>query len=209
MAPLTAEQVVRLPAMARQRVDGPASSVTSRGCVAGRARRTALLPAVALLCVAAIAITSSLHELFVSPRSSDQFRSSSSLRLRAAAAEGEEKANKPKPMVFQPAPAEEQPGMQPTSEDPNDPESGKRLRQFLALEPLDDAPEGGNQWEADMNDTQLTPDEARKKTTAIVTIVISLALGFLYLIGVYFIENREFQSEVTLSADDVARLSGR
>ncbi|CAE8724154.1 unnamed protein product, partial [Polarella glacialis] len=56
-------------------------------------------------------------------------------------------------------------------------EEGKRLRQFLALEPLDEEqdPSGGNQWNKDMNDENLSGEEQRKKATALVTGGISLA----------------------------------
>jgi len=188
-------QVVHLPAadMAlSRRQDSQAAAMTGRP-----RRRAALLPALALLAVAAFGTAS----LFVSPSHNDGLRST----LIARSAEGEAK---PKKLVFQPAPVEEQPGNQPggpSSEE--NPESGKRLRQFLALEALDDAPAEGNQWDADMKDEQLTSEEQRKKTTAIVTIVISLGIGFLYLAGVWFMENREFSSETALSADDIARLS--
>jgi len=88
------------------------------------------------------------------------------------------------------------------------PEGGKRLRQFLALEPLDDDPSDGNQWAVDMEDTQLTDEDQRKKNTALFTGGLSLLFAFGYLIFVYGIENREFVGETTLSAEDVAILQG-
>jgi len=88
------------------------------------------------------------------------------------------------------------------------PEGGKRLRQFLALEPLDDDPSDGNQWAVDMEDTQLTDEDQLKKNTALFTGGLSLLFAFGYLIFVYGIENREFVGETTLSAEDVAILQG-
>jgi len=88
------------------------------------------------------------------------------------------------------------------------PEGGKRLRQFLALEPLDDDPSDGNQWAVDMEDKQLTDEDQRKKNTALFTGGLSLLFAFGYLIFVYGIENREFVGETTLSAEDVAILQG-
>jgi len=56
------------------------------------------------------------------------------------------------------------------------PEGGKRLRQFLALEPLDDDPSHGNQWAVDMEDTQLTDEDQRKKNTAFLLVVSPYSL---------------------------------
>mmetsp|Transcript_6191 Transcript_6191/g.16529 ORF Transcript_6191/g.16529 Transcript_6191/m.16529 type:complete len:223 (-) Transcript_6191:148-816(-) len=82
---------------------------------------------------------------------------------------------------------------------------GKRLRQFLALEPLDDDPTGGNQWEQDEK-SKLTDEEARKKLTALITGLISLAFAAGYAATVFFIDNVDFKSETTLSKEEIAYL---
>lgn len=94
------------------------------------------------------------------------------------------------------------PGKNSTAEAP---EGGKRLRQFLALEPLEDEV---NQWEADMK-APLTPDEENKKLVAIATGGTTFFLTGLYLVVNYYLENNDwsgFMGERTLSAEDLAML---
>jgi len=93
----------------------------------------------------------------------------------------------------------------PPAAEPANVDGGKRLKQFLALEPLDDDP--GNQWEKDMQDSSLTAEEQRKKNTALITGAISLVFSFGYLLAVWIVENRDLSIETTLSAEDVATLT--
>merc|ERR1719410_3009303 len=81
---------------------------------------------------------------------------------------------------------------------------GSRVKQFLALEPLEDDP--GNQWDLDMASRSLTADEERKKFVAIFTGFLSLAAGALYIGGIYGMDNREFKDETYLSTEEVRML---
>eukprot|EP00440_Ansanella_granifera_P022316 gb/GFBE01024238.1/.p1 GENE.gb/GFBE01024238.1/~~gb/GFBE01024238.1/.p1 ORF type:complete len:220 (+),score=46.52 gb/GFBE01024238.1/:1-660(+) len=91
------------------------------------------------------------------------------------------------------------------AEVPAAPEGGKRLRQFLALEPLENEV---NQWEADMA-TDLTPEEERKKLIALATGSITFLLAGGYIILNLVMDNTDFtgfQGERTLSAEDLKML---
>lgn len=85
-------------------------------------------------------------------------------------------------------------------------EGGKRLRQFLALEPLDDDPTEGNQWKVDSRDGDISDQDARKRATAIVTGLVSIGVTALYVFYVYTIENRDLTNNVAggLSSEEVA-----
>mmetsp|Transcript_44797 Transcript_44797/g.81728 ORF Transcript_44797/g.81728 Transcript_44797/m.81728 type:complete len:189 (-) Transcript_44797:31-597(-) len=90
-------------------------------------------------------------------------------------------------------------------------QSGKRIRQFLALEPVEDDPSEGNQWAVDSKSEKLSDDESRKKLTAIVTGSLTLFFGVAYFVIVFLAENRD-PSEVeqvrssALSREEMALL---
>jgi len=81
---------------------------------------------------------------------------------------------------------------------------GSRVKQFLALEPLEDDP--GNQWDLDMQSRSLTGDEERKKFVAILTGFLSISAGALYIGGIWSMDNRDFKDETFLSKEEVAML---
>jgi len=84
-------------------------------------------------------------------------------------------------------------------------DGGKRLKQFLALEPLEDDPTDGNQWGLDEKE-ELSGEDQRKKLTALITGGISLFFAFGYLVTVYVVENKDFKDETSLSSADLQRL---
>merc|ERR1712129_153214 len=81
---------------------------------------------------------------------------------------------------------------------------GSRVKQFLALEPLENDP--GNQWDVDNASRSLTGDEERKKFIALFTGFLSLGAGLLYIGGIYSMDNRDFKDETFLSKEEVALL---
>lgn len=89
-----------------------------------------------------------------------------------------------------------------------EPSGGKRMRQFLALEALDDDPTDGNQWEKDLQDSEnLTGEDQRKRFVAIFTGGLSLLFGVGYLVAVYVAENRDLSPDTDLGKDDIAILA--
>mmetsp|Transcript_40292 Transcript_40292/g.92649 ORF Transcript_40292/g.92649 Transcript_40292/m.92649 type:complete len:184 (+) Transcript_40292:52-603(+) len=70
-------------------------------------------------------------------------------------------------------------------------EAPSRVRQFLALEPVENDPSEGNQWAVDSKSEKLSEDESRKKLTAIVTGSLTLFFGIAYFVIVFLAENRD------------------
>eukprot|EP00403_Amphidinium_massartii_P021998 CAMPEP_0178407276 /NCGR_PEP_ID=MMETSP0689_2-20121128/19346_1 /TAXON_ID=160604 /ORGANISM="Amphidinium massartii, Strain CS-259" /LENGTH=169 /DNA_ID=CAMNT_0020028347 /DNA_START=194 /DNA_END=703 /DNA_ORIENTATION=- len=87
-------------------------------------------------------------------------------------------------------PTKEAPKQNATAASAED-QSGKRVRQFLALEPVEGDPSEGNQWAVDMKSENLSADESRKKLTAIVTGGLTLFFGLSYFAIVLLAENRD------------------
>jgi len=107
----------------------------------------------------------------------------------------------PKTLTFMEVPAGDLKEV-PASEEKG--KGGSRVKQFLALEPLEDDP--GNQWDVDMASRSLTADEERKKFVAVLTGFLSLAAGALYIGGIYGMDNREFKDETYLTQQEVSML---
>mmetsp|Transcript_35195 Transcript_35195/g.93623 ORF Transcript_35195/g.93623 Transcript_35195/m.93623 type:complete len:195 (-) Transcript_35195:114-698(-) len=88
---------------------------------------------------------------------------------------------------------------------PKEGSGGKRLRQFLALEPLDEDDQS-DQWAADMKAENLSDDEQRKKFVAILSGILSAILGVGYLLATFYVDSRDVLGDSGLSQSDLAAM---
>mmetsp|Transcript_89980 Transcript_89980/g.290732 ORF Transcript_89980/g.290732 Transcript_89980/m.290732 type:complete len:194 (+) Transcript_89980:69-650(+) len=88
---------------------------------------------------------------------------------------------------------------------PREGSGGKRLRQFLALEPLDEDDQS-DQWAADMKAENLSDDEQRKKFVAILSGILSAILGVGYLLATFYVDSRDVLGDSGLSQSDLAAM---